>query len=341
MKEELLQNIDRLKNKALAEISAASNPQEADQCRVRYLGKKGEVTSLLKGLGGLEPQDRPEIGQRVNQLKNLLEDELGKTIQELQQNVRSTEIAGEKIDVTLPGRQAHQGHRHPIRQVTSEMCDIFSGLGFSVEYGPEIETDFYNFEALNVPKDHPARDMQDTFYVQDGRLLRTHTSPVQIHSMEAKKPPVYVIAPGAVYRRDNDVSHSPMFHQVEGLMVDEGITFGNLKAVLSVFLQEMFGKRPVRFRPSFFPFTEPSAEVDIRCVICEGDGCPVCKQSGWVEILGCGMVDPEVFTSVGYDSKKCTGFAFGVGVERVAMLKYGINDIRLFYEGDLRFLEQF
>ena len=224
----------------------------------------------------------------------------------------------------------------------NEVIGIFTGMGFSVFEGPEIENDWYNFEALNVPADHPARDMHDTFYLDNGWLLRTHTSPVQVHVMEKQKPPVFMIAPGAVYRRDNDISHSPMFHQVEGLMVDENITFSDLKGVLSAFCHEMFGKqRAVRFRPSYFPFTEPSAEVDVRCVICEGSGCRVCKQSGWLEVLGSGMVDPEVFKAVKYNPKKCTGFAFGMGIERIAMLKYGINNIRLFFENDMRFLEQF
>ena len=255
---------------------------------------------------------------------------------------RSRSLLRERIDVTLPGRAVRHGRLHPVTQVREEICRIFAGLGFSVVEGPEVELDYYNFEALNIPKDHPARDMQDTFYVEDNIVLRTHTSPVQVRIMEKTKPPVRILSPGRVYRRDSDISHTPMFHQIEGLLVDRGITFGDLKGVLTVFLKQMFGEETaLRFRPSFFPFTEPSAEVDIRCVMCSGRGCRVCGQSGWLEILGSGMVDPEVFKNVGYDPEEFTGFAFGLGLERIAMLKFGISDIRLFFENDLRFLEQF
>ena len=247
-----------------------------------------------------------------------------------------------RIDVTLPGRGVRRGRVHPVIQVREEICRIFASLGFSVVEGPEVELDYYNFEALNIPKDHPARDMQDTFYVEDSIVLRTHTSPVQVRIMEKTRPPVRILSPGRVYRRDSDVSHTPMFHQIEGLLVDKGVTFGDLKGVLTAFLKQVFGEgTALRFRPSFFPFTEPSAEVDIRCVICSGQGCRVCKQSGWLEILGSGMVDPEVFKNVGYDPEEVSGFAFGLGLERIAMLKFGISDIRLFFENDLRFLEQF
>jgi len=260
----------------------------------------------------------------------------------LQQQLLSRRLAEERIDVTLPGRQQHYGHKHPITQVTEEVVGIFAALGFGVAEGPEVEKDFYNFEALNIPKEHPARDMQDTFYVTDDVVLRTHTSPVQIRTMLEQAPPVRVVAPGTVYRRDSDITHSPMFHQIEGFLVDKQVTFGDLKGILTTFINECFGRGTgVRFRPSFFPFTEPSAEVDIQCVICGGKGCRVCKQSGWLEILGSGMIDPEVFKAVGYDPEVYSGFAFGMGIERIAMLKYGVNDLRLFFENDLRFLRQF
>jgi phenylalanyl-tRNA synthetase alpha chain len=260
----------------------------------------------------------------------------------LKQQHMAERLKRERIDVTLPGRHQKIGTKHPVTLITEELVDIFSYLGFSVAEGPEIEEDFYNFEALNLPKDHPARDMQDTFYISDNEVLRTHTSPVQIRSMLKHQPPLRIIAPGTVYRRDSDITHSPMFHQIEGFMVDEHITFGDLKGILTTFITECFGKNVgVRFRPSFFPFTEPSAEVDIQCVICGGSGCRVCKNSGWLEILGSGMIDPEVFASVNYSSEKYSGFAFGMGLERIAMLKYGVNDLRLFFENDVRFLRQF
>ncbi len=259
-----------------------------------------------------------------------------------QSSKREEALLRERIDVTLPGRGVRHGSLHPVTQVREEICRIFAGLGFSVVEGPEVELDYYNFEALNIPKDHPARDMQDTFYIEDNIVLRTHTSPVQVRIMEKTKPPVRILSPGRVYRRDSDISHTPMFHQIEGLLVDRGVTFGDLKGVLTAFLKQVFGEETaLRFRPSFFPFTEPSAEVDIRCVMCSGRGCRVCGQSGWLEILGSGMVDPEVFKNVGYDPEEFTGFAFGLGLERIAMLKFGISDIRLFFENDMRFLEQF
>ena len=255
---------------------------------------------------------------------------------------RDEALLRERIDITLPGRAIRTGRLHPIIQVSNQICDIFAGLGFSVVEGPEIELDYYNFEALNIPKDHPARDMQDTFYIEENIVLRTHTSPVQIRTMEKQKPPVRILSPGRVYRPDSDISHTPMFHQIEGLLVDKGITFGDLKGVLTFFVRKIFGEdTAIRFRPSFFPFTEPSAEVDIQCVMCRGTGCRVCGQSGWLEILGSGMVDPEVFKNVGYDPEEISGFAFGLGLERIAMLKYGVSDIRLFFENDWRFLEQF
>jgi len=327
---------------AVAAMTAADSESALQDVRVRFLGKKGELTAIMKEMGRLSTEERPIIGALANRVK----EEVEALFASRQQSVRESEIArrlaSERIDVTLPGRSSFVGTRHPITLVTEEICEIFSALGFGVEEGPEVEKDFYNFEALNMPKDHPARDMQDTFYISDDVVLRTHTSPVQIRTMLRQAPPVRVIAPGTVYRRDSDITHSPMFHQIEGFLVDRHVTFGDLKGILTAFVTQMFGRNVgVRFRPSFFPFTEPSAEVDIQCVICGGRGCRVCKNSGWLEILGSGMIDPEVFRSVNYDSQVYSGFAFGMGLERIAMLKYGVNDLRLFFENDLRFLRQF
>jgi len=310
--------------------------------KVRFLGKKGELTSIMKEMGGLPPEERPVMGALANSAKEQLEDLFDKFLEVVRESELSRKLSSEKIDVTLPGRTRFRGTKHPVTLVAEEITEIFTSLGFGVEEGPEVEMDFYNFEALNIPKDHPARDMQDTFYVSDDIVLRTHTSPVQIRTMMKQAPPVRVIAPGTVYRRDSDITHSPMFHQIEGFLVDRDVTFGDLKGVLTAFITQFFGKNVgVRFRPSFFPFTEPSAEVDIQCVICGGGGCRVCKQSGWLEILGSGMIDPEVFKAVGYDPDVYTGFAFGMGLERIAMLRYGVNDLRLFFENDVRFLHQF
>lgn len=334
--------LQTLEKEALAAIDAVDTPAGLQEVRVRYLGKKGAVTDLMKGMRDLTPEERPQVGALVNSLKEGLDAAFTARGVALQQAEVAARIASEKIDVTLPGRKSFAGSKHPVTLVTEEIVEIFSSLGFCVEEGPEVEQDFYNFEALNIPKDHPARDMQDTFYVTDDVVLRTHTSPVQIRSMLKQKPPVRVIAPGTVYRRDSDLTHSPMFHQIEGFLVDEQVTFGDLKGILTHFLTCCFGKNlGVRFRPSFFPFTEPSAEVDIACVICSGKGCRVCKGTGWLEILGCGMIDPEVFKSVDYDPEQFSGFAFGMGLERIAMLKYGVSDLRLFFENDLRFLRQF
>lgn len=342
MAEELLQKIAEIHAQALRDIEAVNDERVAQECRVKYLGRNGLITSLLRGLKDVPPDFRPQVGKKVNELKEVIDHEITRLLRDLTSRRQTKALEQERLDITLPGRKLRLGSRHPLMQVMDEVVDVFTGLGFSIYEGPEIETEYYNFEALNVSADHPARDMQDTFYVDGGFLLRTHTSPVQIHVMEGMKPPVMMIAPGVVYRRDSDVSHSPMFHQVEGLLVDQGVTFGHLKGILSLFCREMFGKGcPVRFRPSFFPFTEPSAEVDIGCVICAGSGCRLCKQTGWMEILGCGMVDPNVFHAVKYDGDKVTGFAFGMGIERIAMLKFGIDDIRLFFENDLRFLGQF
>jgi len=293
----------------------------------------------MKQLGSVSPEERPEMGKLANVVKKELEAAFEEAKTRLAGLLSASKGA---VDVTMPGRIPHRGKLHPISRVTWEACDIFERMGFEVVEGPDIETDYYNFESLNIPKDHPARDMQDTFYISDNLLLRTHTSPMQVRVMEKQRPPVRIVAPGKVYRRDSDVSHTPMFHQVEGLLVDKGVSFGDLKGVLIGFVREMFGPDVgVRFRPSFFPFTEPSAEVDIECVLCKGSGCRLCSQTGWLEILGSGMVDPNVYRFVDYDEEEISGFAFGVGVERIAMLKYGIDDIRLFFENDVRFLHQF
>jgi phenylalanyl-tRNA synthetase alpha chain len=331
-----------LREEAEAELRQAATEEGLQAIRTRYLGRKGLLTGLLRNIANVAPADRPQFGQECNEIKEALSARIDGLLAELASSKKDETLLRERIDVTLPGRSVRHGRLHPVTQVRDEICRIFAGLGFSVVEGPEVELDYYNFEALNIPKDHPARDMQDTFYVEDNVVLRTHTSPVQVRIMEKTKPPVRILSPGRVYRRDSDISHTPMFHQIEGLLVDRGITFGDLKGVLTVFLKQIFGEDTApRFRPSFFPFTEPSAEVDIRCVICRGRGCRVCKQSGWLEILGSGMVDPEVFRSVGYDPEAFTGFAFGLGLERIAMLKFGISDLRLFFDNDMRFLEQF
>lgn len=327
---------------ARAAISEAESEAVLQEVRVRFLGRKGELTAIMKQMGGLSPEERPLIGAVANRVKDEIESAFEARLSDLREAEIARRLSRERVDVTLPGRRFFRGSKHPITLVAEEIADIFASLGFGVEEGPEVEKDFYNFEALNMPKDHPARDMQDTFYISDEVVLRTHTSPVQIRTMLKHAPPVRVIAPGTVYRRDSDITHSPMFHQIEGFLVDRHVTFGDLKGILTAFLSQFFGRGVgVRFRPSFFPFTEPSAEVDIQCVICGGKGCRVCKNSGWLEILGSGMIDPEVFKSVNYDPETYTGFAFGMGLERMAMLKYGVNDLRLFFENDLRFLQQF
>ena len=322
-------------------ISNASSLKELKQLRSEFLGKKGCVSLMLNEMRSLPNEKKPAAGKHINEFKKNVTILLLEKTKLLEKKSDQTSIDSGEFDTSLPGRGNPSGSIHPITQVMDEIISIFFSLGFKVEEGPEIESDFYNFEALNIPKDHPARDMQDTFYIGED-VLRTHTSPVQIHVMESQKPPLRIIAPGKVFRCDSDVSHTPMFHQIEGLMVDKNISFGDLKGVMNIFLHEVFGQQiKTRFRPSFFPFTCPSAEVDIECVMCTGKGCRVCSKTGWLEILGCGMVDPAVFKSVGYDSEKWIGFAFGLGIERVAMLKYAINDIRLFFENDLRFLKQF
>lgn len=345
---DIQQQLDAIERDALALVSSAADAGELESVRVRVLGKKGELTAILRGFGSLSAEERPVAGKLVNATKARVQEAISRREQSLAADARAQRLSGRQLDITLPSFGARAGRVHPLSAMTREICDTLGALGFSIADGPEIEDDYHNFEALNIPPEHPARDMQDTFFVEGGRLLRTHTSPVQIRTMLEVEPPLMIIAPGAVYRIDDDVTHSPMFHQVEGLMVDEGIHFGHLKYVLTTFLRETFGPdSPVRFRPSYFPFTEPSAEVDVGCVICAGRGtseagnCRVCKGTGWLEILGAGMVDPAVFEHVGYDAERYSGFAFGLGVERIAMLKHGIEDIRLFYANDLPFLEQF
>ena len=334
----MIETIEKHRQDFDSRIHSSSEPLK--QLRIEFLGKKGCIQALMKDLRQASPEEKRQLGKLINDFKQYVQNLLEEREQELKKPEHSSK--SESFDTTLPGRREIAGTLHPITQVMNEITKIFMGLGFQVEEGPEIETDYYNFEALNIPENHPARDMQDTFYVEGGAVLRTHTSPVQIHVMENCEPPLRIIAPGKVYRCDSDISHTPMFHQTEGLMVDKNISFSHLKGIMSIFLQEVFGKETkVRFRPSFFPFTCPSAEVDIQCVICGGTGCRVCSQTGWIEILGCGMVDPAVLKCVNYDSEKWTGFAFGLGIERISMLKYGINDIRLFFENDLRFLKQF
>ncbi|HAD04468.1 MAG: phenylalanine--tRNA ligase subunit alpha [Desulfuromonadales bacterium GWD2_61_12] len=336
------QQLEGMLAAARTALAGADAEAALQDVRVRFLGRKGELTALMKEMGALPPEERPAMGALVNRVKEEIEASFAARLAALREEEIGRRLVAERIDVTLPGRIHGGGSKHPITLVREEIVEIFSSLGFGVEEGPEIEKDFYNFEALNMPKDHPARDMQDTFYISDEVVLRTHTSPVQIRTMLQHQPPVRVIAPGTVYRRDSDITHSPMFHQIEGFLVDHRVTFGDLKGVLTSFISQFFGQGvAVRFRPSFFPFTEPSAEVDIQCVICGGKGCRVCKNSGWLEILGSGMIDPEVFKSVGYDPEVYTGFAFGMGLERVAMLKYGVSDLRLFFENDHRFLRQF
>ena len=333
--------IARVREQAITAVRAAQTPDELEQARIRYIGKKGELTQLLRGMGQVPPEERPIIGQLVNAARDAVETELAARRQELAAAALEARLAAETLDVTLPGWGPVLGRRHPLTQVLDEIKRIFTGLGFEVVEGPEIETDWYNFEALNIPPDHPARDMQDTFFVTDDIVLRTQTSPVQIRVMESQEPPVRIIAPRKVFRVDADVTHTPIFHQVEGLYVDKNVTLAELKGTLATMARELFGRRPVRFRPSYFPFTEPSAEMDIQCIMCDGAGCRVCSHEGWLEILGSGLVHPQVLRNVGYDPEEWSGFAFGMGVERIAMLKYGIDDIRLFFENDVRFLRQF
>jgi phenylalanyl-tRNA synthetase alpha chain len=331
------------------ELEKASTPEAVEQLRVKYLGKKGEMAAILGGMGKLPPEDRRALGEKANAMKSVLEQNLQAAMTRVEEAALEQALKGPKLDVSLPGRGLTPGRRHPVSQTLEDICAVFARLGFVVEQGPEIELDWYNFEALNVPADHPARDMQDTFYVDRTTVgvaapvvLRTHTSPVQIRTMLSQKPPVRAIMPGRVYRKDSDQTHTPMFHQVEGLLVDSKVSFAELKGTLNAFATAFFGANTkTRFRPSFFPFTEPSAEVDVSCVFCSGKGCRVCKQTGWLEVLGSGMVHPNVFRHAGYDASEVSGFAFGMGVERLAMLRYGIDDLRTMFENDYRFVAQF
>jgi len=336
-------DLQKLTADVLDKINAADNLDVLDQVRVDYLGKKGELTALLKTLGKLPADERKTAGQDINNAKREVQQVLEQRKQTLEVAKLNARLASEKIDITLPGRGQESGGLHPVTKTMARIEDLFSRLGFTVEQGPEIEDDFHNFGALNIPSHHPARAMHDTFYFDANTLLRTHTSPVQVRHMETEKPPLRIIAPGRVYRCDSDLTHTPMFHQVEGLLVDENVSFADLMGTLADFLKQFFENDDLktRFRPSYFPFTEPSSEVDIQCVMCEGKGCRVCGHTGWLEVLGCGIVYPKVFESAGIDNEKYTGYAFGMGVERLAMLRYGVNDLRLFFENDLKFLQQF
>lgn len=336
------EQLDEIKKNAINEIAEVNNLRDAEELKVKYLGKKSELSDLLKELGKLSSEERPLFGKLINDVKVLVESKIASRINDFAQQEQELRLLSEKIDATLPGKKISLGSMHPMTRILIEIQDIFYSMGYSVAEGPEIETDFFNFEALNIPMDHPSREMHDTFYLEGDYLLRTHTSPVQIHTMLAKQPPVKIIAPGRVYRRDADASHSPVFHQVEGLYVDEGVTFADLKGTLEVFLKRMFGEsKKVRLRPSYFPFTEPSAEMDVQCVMCNGSGCRLCKGTGWLEIGGSGMVDPNVYDMVNYDKSRYTGFAFGMGLERITMIKYGIDNIKRFFDNDIRFLSQF
>ena len=338
-----MQSLEDIKGEASAAIDAAADVPSLEELRVSYLGKKGALTGLLKGLGQLSADERPKAGAEINAVKQMLNERLNARKEALQSEALSAQLAAEAIDVTLPGRRVEAGALHPITRTIQRMETFFASMGFDVVEGPEVEDDYHNFEALNIPAHHPARAMHDTFYVDDTHVLRTHTSGVQVRTMETQSPPIRVICPGRVYRCDSDLTHSPMFHQVEGLLIDETSNFGHLKGLLEDFLHAFFERDDlsVRLRPSYFPFTEPSAEVDIQCVKCSGEGCRVCSQTGWIEVLGCGMVNPKVLAMSGIDPDKYRGFAFGMGVERLSMLRYGIGDLRLNFDNDLRFLAQF
>ena len=339
MKEKLIE----IKNVALEEIEKASNSSEIESIRVKYLGKKGELTSILRGMKDLSKEERPVVGQMANAVRAELEEKLEKVVKEIKAKEKAEKLASEVIDISMPGRKNVIGKRHPLDLTLEKMKGIFISMGFTVEDGPEVEKDYYNFEALNIPKNHPARSEQDTFYINDNVVLRTQTSPVQIRVMENQKPPIKMISPGRVFRSDAvDATHSPIFYQMEGLVIDKGITFADLKGTLELFAKKMFGDNvKTKFRPHHFPFTEPSAEMDATCFVCGGKGCKVCKNSGWIELLGCGMVHPQVLKNCGLDPEEYSGFAFGFGVDRMVMLNYGIDDIRLLYESDMRFLNQF
>lgn len=337
-----MSEVQSLTETALKDIAEAKDERALDQLRVDYLGKKGQLTGLLKSLGKLPPEERPAAGEKINQAKKEVQQAIDQQREHLIEKAFADQLAAETLDISLPGRRQSTAGLHPVTRTIDRIQRLFESAGYEVAEGPEIEDDYHNFEALNIPGHHPARAMHDTFYVQPGTVLRTHTSPVQIRVMENSKPPFRMICPGRVYRCDSDLTHTPMFHQIEGLLIDENVSFADLKGTLEDFLRAFFeADLAVRFRPSYFPFTEPSAEVDMSCVMCEGKGCRVCKKTGWIEILGCGMVHPNVLKSAGVDSDKYRGFAFGLGIERMAMLRYGVNDLRLFFENDLKFLKQF
>ena len=335
------ETLARIRTEALEQLQAPNADME--QIKIKYLGKKGELTAVLRGMGALTAEERPVIGQLANEVRADIEAALAEKVQQAQAKALEEKLKAERLDVTMPGKAPEVGHIHPLTQVQRELENIFIGMGFSIVEGPEVELDYYNFQALNIPENHPARDTQDTFYIAENVLLRSQTSPVQVRTMEHQKPPIRIISPGRVYRSDAlDATHSPLFHQLEGLVVDKGITMGDLKGTLEIFAKKLFGERTqIRFRPHHFPFTEPSAEVDVSCFVCGGKGCRLCKGEGWIEILGAGMVHPFVLSNCGIDPEEYSGFAFGLGLERIAMTRYGIDDIRLFYENDERFLKQF
>lgn len=324
-------------------LRRANKLEKLEELRIQFLGKKGELTAVMKGMGKLSPEERPVIGQLANEVRSRIEQALEEKKSVLEAEVQNAKMKRERLDVTMPGRRTAEGGKHPLLTVLDDLKDIFIGMGFTIAEGPEVELDYYNFEALNIPKDHPARDTQDTFYINENLVLRSQTSPVQVRTMENQKPPIRIIAPGRVYRSDAvDATHSPVFHQVEGLVVDKGITMADLKGTLEIFVKKLYGEETrLRFRPHHFPFTEPSAEVDISCFNCGGEGCRVCKGEGWIEILGCGMVHPRVLKNCGIDPEEYSGFAFGIGLERVAMFRYDVDDMRMFFENDVRFLKQF
>lgn len=341
--DQLTAQLKQIQQEALEKLSSRSLDEATlESLKIHYLGRNGKLTQILREIRNLSPEDRPKLGQVSNGVKKALMTKIEAVTATIQRAKAQEAVSKERVDISLPGRAIERGHRHPVLATMEDILGIFAKYGFQVAEGPEIESDYYNFDALNTPKDHPARDMQDTFYVSDDVVLRTHTSPVQIRVMEKYKPPLRIVAPGVVYRHDSDVSHTPMFHQIEGLMVDKNVSMAHLKGILTSFVHKLFSPNTkIRFRPSFFPFVEPGAELDIACVICTGKGCRVCKESGWLEVLGCGMVHPAIFRGVKYNTEKVRGFAFGMGIERIAMLRYGIDDIRLFFENDLRFLRQF
>ncbi len=339
----LLEDLQNIEKQAAQALESAADPKALDDLRVKYLGKKGELTAILKQMGSLSAEERPKVGAFANEVRAAIENLIEQRSNALKAQMQEKKLAEEKLDVTLPGKAAPLGKSHPLNKVLDEIKEIFLGMGFSISEGPEVELDYYNFEALNIPKNHPARDTQDTFYIPDNVLLRTQTSPVQIRTMEKQRPPIRVIAPGRVYRSDAvDATHSPLFHQIEGLVVDKGVTMADLKGTLEMFVKRLYGEDSVvRFRPHHFPFTEPSAELDVQCFACHGEGCRLCKGEGWIEILGCGMVHPKVLSICGVDPEEYSGFAFGLGLERIVMRRYNIDDLRLFFENDVRFLGQF